>query len=284
MEQITITADQFQDALNWINGQESPMGEQEVKNLLDRMTAGFGKMFRLKHPSSPVPRFRTAVASPLSISAIIGEDCSELIERMKKDNERLIQEQERNRRLREEALAAEKAAAEALDLPVPEHKPQAATGVDSVLLYNAIGFVSHRAGCEITQSRAQIILYCIYGSSLVSSEGRLDIEHPQAWKYGPVFPRAYNKGNLADHERGRRDFEVLQREHGRLAQLLEWKTTSMLYTSMADLNSCHKGKGSPYGKTVAKNPDKWGVAIDDCLIAEQFSNGRKKASANAEKS
>lgn len=281
MEQITITADQIQDALNWINGEDSRMEEQEVKSVLDKLIAGFGRMFRIKHPTSPRPRFRPAVPSPLSLSAIMGEDCTVLVEQMRKDNERLQAERERNERLRAEALAAEKAAAEALEDDLPLADPPAAPKLDSVTLYNSIGFVSHRAGCEITQSRAQIILYCIYGSSLVSSEGRLDIEHPQAWKYGPVFPRAYSKGDLTDHERGRLDFENLRRDHGKLASLLEWKTTCLLHTSMADLNACHKGKTSPYGKTVAKNPDKWGVAIDDALIAEQFLGGRKPAAQPA---
>ena len=46
----------------------------------------------------------------------------------------------------------------------------------------------------------------------------------------------------------------------------------MMATSMADLNAVHKGARSPYGKMVAKFPDKWGVQIPDEDIAAFFKS------------
>lgn len=52
---------------------------------------------------------------------------------------------------------------------------------------------------EINATQLQKILYCCYGVFLALSEDRLTSEHPQAWPYGPVFPRVFNamrKGKL----------------------------------------------------------------------------------------
>ena len=53
---------------------------------------------------------------------------------------------------------------------------------------------------------------------------------------------------------------------------LSTKTQAMMATSMADLNAVHKGAKSPYGKMIAKFPDKWGKQIPDEDIAAFFRN------------
>jgi uncharacterized phage-associated protein len=47
----------------------------------------------------------------------------------------------------------------------------------------------HGIECNIT--KLQKLLYCSYGVILAVLEARLTQEHPQAWPYGPVFPRTY---------------------------------------------------------------------------------------------
>ena len=44
----------------------------------------------------------------------------------------------------------------------------------------------------------------------------------------------------------------------------------MMATPMADLNAVHKGAKSPYGKMVARFPDKWGTQIPDEEIEAFF--------------
>lgn len=41
-------------------------------------------------------------------------------------------------------------------------------------------------------TKAQKLLYCCYGTVLAAFGERLTEEAPQAWKYGPVFPRTFN--------------------------------------------------------------------------------------------
>ena len=55
-----------------------------------------------------------------------------------------------------------------------------------------------------------------------------------------------------------------------LLTALSTKTQSMMATPMADLNAVHKGARSPYGRMVARYPDKWGTQIPDEEIAEFF--------------
>lgn len=41
-------------------------------------------------------------------------------------------------------------------------------------------------------TKAQKLLYCCYGTVLAAFNERLTEEAPQAWQYGPVFPRTFN--------------------------------------------------------------------------------------------
>lgn len=41
-------------------------------------------------------------------------------------------------------------------------------------------------------TKAQKLLYCCYGTILAGFGERLTDENPQAWQYGPVFPRTFN--------------------------------------------------------------------------------------------
>ena len=55
-----------------------------------------------------------------------------------------------------------------------------------------------------------------------------------------------------------------------LATDLLAKTHSMMATPMTDLNAVHKSAQSPYGKTKARYPEKWGVQIPDEEITAFF--------------
>lgn len=41
-------------------------------------------------------------------------------------------------------------------------------------------------------TKAQKLLYCCYGTVLAAFDELLTEEAPQAWQYGPVFPRTFN--------------------------------------------------------------------------------------------
>ena len=265
MDTINITSEQFQQALSWINGQASTLGEKEVLAMLRTLTEGFRENCRRLRPG-PVPRIRGLTLHPLSLTALMQESAAG-----------------------EEGIAPSMPAVPVIagtPVPAPDVPPEALTpemqvmrevgmqsALDSVLLINSIAYVGATAGYPVSQSRAQIILYCLYGSRLGAGEERLPIEHPQMWRYGPVFPRAYKRGSIGDRAACEEAFSALLEGDPALVAALSSKTHAMMATPMYDLDAVHKGAQSPYGRTKAKHPGKWGVQIPDEEIAAFFRPG-----------
>ena len=282
METLNITPERFQQALAWMNGKPSTLGEKEVLQLLRSLTGRFQENCRTLRPG-PVAIFRNLRLRPhpLSMTAIMAET-DERLEKEKAEAEEAAKAeagQGENPYLKD-LLSEEDTLEDAPKEPSVEPTPEQAVmekvaeenRLDSVLLINAIAYIAVMAGCPLTQSKAQIILYCLYGVHLAAGE-RLPMEHPQVWKYGPVFPRAYKRGALEDRSSCESAYnELLEKDPG-LLQELSAKTHAMMATPMADLNAVHKSERSPYGKTKARCPEKWGVQIPDEEIAEFF---RKK--------
>jgi len=156
--------------------------------------------------------------------------------------------------------------------PLQPAEPVAAVpAVDSVTLLNAIGHVASLSGKRITSSRAQLILYCVYGSWLASHGSRIEMEHPQAWKYGPVFPRAYRHSSLGDDKACADAYALLSGKHPELATLVSSKTLSMLFTTMTDLCAVHvKRSDCPHARTLSggRGP---GTEIPDEYVASFFA-------------
>ena len=273
METQNITPERFQQAMAWLSGKPSTLGEKEVLQMLRSLTGLFQENCRALRPG-PVAIFRnlTLTPHPLSMTAIM----KETEERIEKEKEEKAAEAADENPYLKDLLSEEDPVKEAPVEPTPEQAVMESVAeesrLDSVLLINAIAYVGAIAGCPVTQSKAQIILYCLYGSRLASGE-RLPMEHPQVWKYGPVFPRAYKRGALEDRSSCESAYnELLEKDPG-LLQELSAKTHAMVATPMADLNAVHKSDRSPYGKTKARCPEKWGMQIPDEEIAEFF---RKK--------
>ena len=84
METINITPENFRQALAWMNGQASTLGENEVLDILRTLTGRFQENCRALRPG-PVALFRNLRVSPhpLSLSAIYAET----EERVKKEAE-----------------------------------------------------------------------------------------------------------------------------------------------------------------------------------------------------
>ena len=278
MDTIDISPEQFQQALSWINGQASTLGEQEVLQMLRTLTGRFQENCRALRPG-PVPRFRNLriTPHPLSLTAIAAEVEAER-ETAKEASASVPAQEEENPFLKElmeeSASSAPPVMPAAPPPPTPEQEVIAKVAeecrLDSVHLINAIAYVGGSAGYHLSQPKAQMILYCLYGSRLGAGEERLPIEHPQMWKYGPVFPRAFKRGNIEDRSVCEDSFSALLESDPMLVAALSAKTQSMMATPMADLNVIHKGAQSPYGRTKARFPEKWGVQIPDEEIAMFF--------------
>lgn len=63
---------------------------------------------------------------------------------------------------------------------------------------NVMAFVirfcqSADAPIHVDKAKSQKLLYCCYGAVLAETNERLTDEHPEAWPYGPVFPRTFTE-------------------------------------------------------------------------------------------
>ena len=278
MDTINITPERFQQALAWMNGQASTLGEQEVLQMLRCLTGRFQENCRALRPG-PVARFRnlTLKAHPLSLTAIIAETEERIAEEKAGEAasptdenpflRELLSEEEPVVEVRQEAAPAALTPEQAVMEKVAQE-----SRLDSVLLINSIAYVGALAGYPLTQSKAQIILYCLYGARLGAGMERLPIEHPQVWKYGPVFPRAYKRGSIEDRGACEGSYQELLEREPAILTALSTKTQSMMATPMADLNAVHKSAQSPYGRTKARYPEKWGAQIPDEEIAAFFKS------------
>lgn len=241
--ETTLTAERFGQALCWMEGGDTTMDEKDVKAFLDDMLKAFRRRFGEVHPGGPVPRFRTTAPAVLSLTAIAGPELA-------------------------------KAVREASSASPVEQAPatKERTDVDSVTIVDAIGHIARLSGREVTASRAQMILWCVYGSWLATHGARLDIEHPQAWRYGPVFPRAYRQSHLQDASACRDAYARLSESNPDLATLVSSKTLSMLFTTMADLDGAHvRRPDSPYARVMGRSPGAWGTRIPDEYTASFFA-------------
>ena len=278
MDTINITPERFQQALAWMNGQASTLGEQEVLQMLRCLTGRFQENCRALR-TGPVARFRnlTLKTHPLSLTAIIAETEERIVEEKAGEAaaqtdenpflRELLSEEEPVVEVRQEAAPAALTPEQAVMEKVAQE-----SRLDSVLLINSIAYVGALAGYPLTQSKAQIILYCLYGARLGAGMERLPIEHPQVWKYGPVFPRAYKRGSIEDRGACEGSYQELLEKEPAILTALSTKTQSMMATPMADLNAVHKSAQSPYGRTKARFPEKWGTQIPDEEIAAFFKS------------
>lgn len=285
METLNITPERFQQALAWMNGQASTLGEKEVLQMLRSLTARFQENCRALRPG-PVALFRgvTLRPHPLSLSAIVAEAEARMEKEKEKEEKNPSEVADENPYLRElmednvpegATPVAKTSSVELTPEQAVMEKVAQESRLDSVELINAIAYVAALAGYPLTQSKAQLILYCLYGSRLGVGKERLPIEHPQVWRYGPVFPRAYKRGTLEDQAACEDSYMELIKSEPALAADLLAKTHSMMATPMADLNAVHKSAQSPYGRTKARYPEKWGVQIPDEEIAAFFRGTAK---------
>ena len=271
METITITNERFQQALAWMNGQASTLGENEVLEILRSLTGRFQENCRALRPG-PVALFRNLHVKPhpLSLSAIYAETEERII---KEEAERPIPATDENPFLKE--LMEDTPSVTPVE-PTPEQQVMDTVAeesrLDSAVLLNSISCVASMSGFTLTMSKAQLILYCLYGCRLGAGFERIPIEHPQVWKYGPVFPRAYKRSHIDDTDACAKSYQELMETDPVLLAALTHKTHSMMATPMADLNAVHKSPQSPYGVTRAQSPDKWGAQIPDELIGEFFED------------
>jgi len=151
-----------------------------------------------------------------------------------------------------------------------EVRNEQCTGIDSVVIGKVLCHMGHIEKVSLNMSQIQLMMYISYGVWLASTGNRLVAEHPQMWQFGPVFPRAYNKMRK-DTSDGSAEFENLRKERPEVVEFLSIQFRRFAWTKASVLSVPHTASGTPWSKTRKKNPDKWGVAIEDDEIKSWFS-------------
>lgn len=141
---------------------------------------------------------------------------------------------------------------------------------DSLTFAKALVHMAQMEDRGLNMSQIQAILYIAYGVWMTGHEDRLFEEHPQAWQYGPVFPRVYSK-----LKKGMTDSQVqylkLKEESPERLSFLERCFRRYARTSACDLAAPHKSKGTPWSQTRKENPESQTARIQDSLVREWFA-------------
>ena len=125
----------------------------------------------------------------------------------------------------------------------------------------------------LNMTKLQKLLFIIYGYYL-TKQRRIVNEHPQAWPFGPVFPRVhknvdYTKVTLLDDP----DFNEINNDPELKNQLEEIIVRYAPYSATQLSNWSHM-EGSPWDKTTNLTGFKWGKEIPDVFICEYFLEKR----------
>jgi len=146
--------------------------------------------------------------------------------------------------------------------------------------YNSVLFAKYlvayananRYALNIT--KIQKLLYVAYGAYMAVTSKRLLDEHPQAWPYGPVFPKTRNclvKLNLESISPSNKEFAEIKNNR-EINDLLNSVLVSFGGFSAVSLSEWSHKKGSPWDKTVKSDNFKWGKVIEDDLIKRYFDS------------
>lgn len=136
-------------------------------------------------------------------------------------------------------------------------------GLDSVDVAQKIRYIAQTEfGLLLNMTQTQKLLYIAYGIEMARADMRLTDEHPQAWPFGPVFPRVHSKVDFSTTPPN--PTGISEEIIGLLSDVVK----AFGRTSAAKLSEWSHSKDSPWDKTPK---DKWGHPLSDCDIREYFS-------------
>lgn len=146
---------------------------------------------------------------------------------------------------------------------------------DSVTVAKYIVAKANEKNITVNITKVQKLLYIAYGIYLAVKESRLTDEHPQAWPYGPVFPRTRKAllkyPFLSAITLGDGAFSTI-REDNEVNSLLDLVFESFGDWSAQKLSEWSHQEGSPWDKAVQEDDFDWGHQILDGFIAPFFKS------------
>lgn len=154
-------------------------------------------------------------------------------------------------------------------------------GMDSVNIAAALTWWWTGLDKELNRNKkwsvnlVMLALYLAYGHLLAQRNTRLTAEHPQMWRYGVAFARAYNK--MAEWEsNGQACASHLEKEHPTLAEMMKSILAAIAEKGITKTSEKHRSGGTPWQRTYKKYPDQWSTVIDDKLIHDWFAEKIEK--------
>lgn len=155
------------------------------------------------------------------------------------------------------------------DLPPAELPQPEKASYDSLTFAKALVHMAELEDRALNMSQIQAILYIAYGVWLAQKDDRLFDEHPQAWQYGPVFPRVYTKLKKGMTDSQEQYLKLMNDSPERFA-FLERCFRRYAWTRASDLAAPHISKGTPWSQTRQAKPDSPVHRIDDSLVGQWF--------------
>ena len=128
--------------------------------------------------------------------------------------------------------------------------------------------VCEKLGIPWNATKAQKLMYCCYGTGLAAFGEKLTEEAPQAWKYGPVFPRTFNglrKGRIVPGE----DHGFSNACDPKWLSMIEQTVRAFGKFSASQLSTWSHKPGSPWARAT-NNGRELLVQIPAAYIAEYF--------------
>lgn len=142
---------------------------------------------------------------------------------------------------------------------------------DSPLLGKFMLAAASRHGLDLNQTKLHKIMYIIYGYFLCKNI-EITQETPQAWPFGPVFPRARKHIDFGkEYNFESNEFDSIKNE-AELASEIEKIVRRFGHISAQKLVDWTHQTDSPWTKTINKKDFKWSNQIDKELIKEYFEN------------
>lgn len=287
----------FEALSQWLQGktETEPPGAAEFVSVLNDLYI----KRRLQQDNRDNTR---GTGSKLALSSILAEDCREKIEKGQPAIRSIETAQEiyqsvtgpRGRQVNEEAPAAavpSSAVYDDDDLPPSDGElfsereraknlPKSEDGFiesgrDSLLLAETVYHYWGQLDREINKGRAASIhlvmlaMYICYGCSIAQRYTRIVSEKPQMWKYGIVFPRAYNKASQWP-EKARESAAVLEKDAPEIAGLIKDILPRLAEKGISKTAERMRANGTPWSKCNKDHPEQWNTPLQDKDIEQWF--------------
>lgn len=123
---------------------------------------------------------------------------------------------------------------------------------------------------QLNVTKVQKLLYIAYGLMLADTSRKMVSEQPQAWPFGPVFPRTRRHVDYS------KIYDINDEEFAEISKdetVNEYIDASIKYFSefsAARLSDWSHDTNSPWDKTKKQDGFTWGMPISDDLIKEYF--------------